>query len=182
MAERPQYAPGPARPAQVRPDGDKWTLILERQLHHAPEKVWLALTEPAHLREWAPYDADSNLGATGGVNLTWTGTGRTQPAEVTRADAPHLLEVGDIRWELEAKNGGTRLKLWHSIGGRFVAWGAAGWHIAFDVLERLLAGEPIGRIAGADAMKHGWQRLVAEYSAQFGMEAAGAPAKPAAES
>jgi len=33
--------------------------------------------------------------------------------------------------------------------------GAAGWHICFDVLERLLAGRPIGRIVGAEALKFG---------------------------
>ena len=49
--------------------------------------------------------------------------------------------------------------------------GAAGWHICFDVLERLLAGRPIGRIVGAEAMKFGgWQRLNAEYAKQFGVE------------
>ena len=48
--------------------------------------------------------------------------------------------------------------------------GAAGWHICFDVLERLLAGEPIGRMVGVEAMKFGWQRLKAEYAKQFGME------------
>ena len=42
---------------------------------------------------------------------------------------------------------------------------------AFDVLDRLLAGEPIGRIVGAEAMKFGgWQRLNAEYAKQFGIE------------
>jgi len=47
--------------------------------------------------------------------------------------------------------------------------GAAGRHISFDVLERHLAGQPIGRIAGPDPMKFaGWQRLVAEYAKQFG--------------
>src|SRR5947207_15489215 len=35
---------------------------------------------------------------------------------------------------------------------------AAGWHICFDVLERLLAGEPIGRIVGPEAMKFGGWR------------------------
>jgi len=50
-------------------------------------------------------------------------------------------------------------------------WGAAGWHISLDVLDRLLAGVPLGCIAGADAMKFaGWQRLVAEYANQFGVE------------
>ena len=48
--------------------------------------------------------------------------------------------------------------------------GAAGWHICFDVLERLLAGEPIGRMVGVEAMKFGWQRPNAEYAKQFGME------------
>ena len=49
--------------------------------------------------------------------------------------------------------------LWHSSDRRFLSWGAAGWHICFDVLDRLLAGEPIGRIGGPEAMKFdGWQR------------------------
>ena len=134
MTDREQYIPGPASGAQVRKDRgengkekDKWTLILVRELHHPPQKVWQALTDPAHLR--------------------------------------------DIRWELEASGGGTRLTLWHSIDRRFISWGAAGWHISFDVLERFLAGKPLGRIVGADAMKFaGWQRLNAEYAKQFGVE------------
>jgi hypothetical protein len=99
--------------------------------------------------------------------------GRPTPIEttVTRADAPRLLEYGDIRWELEASGGGTRLTLWHKIDRRFISWGAAGWHICFDVLDRFLAGEPIGRIASTDAMKSaGWQRLVAEYAKEFSVE------------
>src|SRR5438045_2964272 len=71
MLEREQYTPGPARGAQVRKDGEKWTLVLVRELHHAPEKIWQALTEPAHLREWAPFEADGNLGKVGAtVKLT----------------------------------------------------------------------------------------------------------------
>ena len=56
-----QYTPGPASGAQIRKDGDKWTLILVRELRHSPEKVWEALTDPAHLRQWAPFDADGSL-------------------------------------------------------------------------------------------------------------------------
>ena len=172
MADREQYAPGPASGAQVRKEGDKWTLILVRELRHSPEKVWQALTDPAHLRAWAPFDVDGSLGTVGTVNLTSVGR-PAAPLEtrVTRADAPHLLEYGDLRWELEPSAGGTRLTLWHKIDRRFVSWGAAGWHISFDVLERLLAGKPIRRIVGPDAMKFtGWQRLSAEYAKQFGSE------------
>ena len=171
MADREQYVPGPASGAQVRKEGDKWTLILVRELRHSPEKVWQALTDPAHLREWAPFDVDGSLGTVGTVNLTWVGR-PAAPLEtrVTRADAPHSLEYGDLRWALEPSAGGTRLTLWHKIDRRFVSWGAAGWHISFDVLERLLAGEPIGRIAGSEATNSGWQRLTAEYAKQFGSE------------
>jgi uncharacterized protein YndB with AHSA1/START domain len=170
-----QYEPGPASGAQVRKEGNKWTLILVRDLRHSPEKVWQALTDPAHLREWAPFVVDGSLGTVGTtVNLTWVGTPTPQETRVTRADAPKVLEYSDIRWELEPLGSGTRLTLWHSIDRRFISWGAAGWHICFDVLERLLAGTPIGGIAGVDAMKFaGWQRLVAEYSKQFGVEAPG---------
>ena len=170
MINRDQYTPGPASGAQIRKDGEKWTLILVRELRHPPEKVWQALTDPAHLREWAPFDADGNLGTLGAtVNLTWVGTGRQWATTVTRADAPEVLEYGDIRWELEAFGGGTRLTLWHNIDRRFISWGAAGWHICFDVLDRLLSGTPIGRIARGDAMHFdGWQRLNAEYAKQFG--------------
>jgi uncharacterized protein YndB with AHSA1/START domain len=171
MTAREQYAPGPASGAQVRKDGEKWTLILVRELRHPPEKVWQALTDPAQLREWAPFVSDGNLSSVGKVNLTWVGNSAPIETKVTRADAPRLLECGDIRWELEAQGSGTRLTLWHSIDRRFISWGAAGWHVALDVLDRLLDGNPIGRIAGADAMKFdGWKRLVAEYAKQFDVQ------------
>ena len=176
MTDLEHYVPGPASGAQVRKDKDnkdKWTLILVRELRHPREKVWQALTDPAHLREWAPFVVDGSLETAGSkVNLTWVGNPQPQPTTVTRAEAPKMLEFGDIRWELEAAGSGTRLTLWHSIDRRFISWGAAGWHISFDVLDRLLAGQPIGRIAGSDAMKSAaWKRLVAEYAKQFGSEA-----------
>ncbi len=96
MIEGEQYTPGPARGAQVRKDGEKWTLILVRELRHSPEKVWQALTDPAHLREWAPFDADGSLGTVGTVKLTWVGTPTPLETRVTRADAPKVLEYGDI--------------------------------------------------------------------------------------
>jgi hypothetical protein len=170
MIDRDQYAPGPASGAEVRKDGEKWTLILVRELRHSPKKVWQALTDPAQLHEWAPFEADGTLGTVGMVKLTWLGTAQVSEARVTRADAPKVLEYSDLRWELEPLGSGTRLTLWHSIDRRFISWGAAGWHICFDVLDRLLADEPIGRIAGGEATKFGWQRLRAEYAKQFGIE------------
>jgi uncharacterized protein YndB with AHSA1/START domain len=171
MTDRDQYTPGPATGADVCKQGEKWTLILVRELRHPPEKVWRALTDPAHLREWAPFDADGRLDTVGTtVKLTWVGTPTAVETKVTRADAPEVLEYNDLRWELEPLGGGTRLTLWHNIDRRFIAWGAAGWHICLDVLDRLIVGQPIGRIAGPEAVKFGWQRLNAEYASQFGVE------------
>jgi uncharacterized protein YndB with AHSA1/START domain len=183
MSEREQYAPGPAHSVQVKKDGDKWTLIVVRELRHAPEKVWRALTDPVHLREWAPFDVDRSLSAVGMVNLTWVGNPQVLEARVTHAEAARVLEIGDMRWELEPLGGGTRLTLWHKIDRRFVTWGAAGWHISLDVLERQLAGERVPRLAGGDAMKlEGWQRLVVEYAKRFGVEPAKWPQQRARES
>jgi len=177
MTDHEQYTAGPASGAQVRKNGEQWTLILVRELRHPPEKVWEALTDPASLREWAPFDADGSLGRVGStVKLTTVGVPAPQVSEtkVTRAEAPKVLEYNwgaqDIRWELEAFGGGTRLTLWHDIDRRFISMGAAGWHICLDVLDRLLGGTPIGRIVAGSTMKVGWPRLNAEYAKQFGIE------------
>ena len=182
---REAYAPGPAAGAEVRKDADRWTLVLVRDLKHPPTKVWQALTDPARLAEWAPFDADRNLGTVGPVKLSTVGAPKPQVSEtqVKRAEAPRLLEYSwggnDIRWELEPQDAGTRLTLWHNIDKGFISMGAAGWHICFDVLEQLLAGAPIGRIVGMGAMEFGWPRLIAEYAKLFGVEL---PAWPPKES
>jgi hypothetical protein len=122
------------------------------------------------------------------VKLTTVGAPTPQVSEttVTRADAPKALEYKwggfDMRWELEAFGGGTRLTLWHNIDRRFISMGAAGWHICFDVLDRLLIGTPIGRIVAGEAMKFGWPRLNAEYAKQFGVETPNWPPQAAQKS
>lgn len=186
MSNRETYVPGPAAGAEVRKDGEKWTLVLVRELRHSPEKVWQALTDPAQLREWAPFDADASLATVGStVRLTTVGAPTLHVTEtrVTRADAPRVLEYTwggfEMRWTLEALGGGTRLTLWTNIDRRYIAMGAAGWHVCFDVLDHLLGGTPIGRIVGPEAMKFGgWQRLHSEYARQFGVETPGWPDAP----
>lgn len=177
MNYRETYTPGPADAAHVEKDGDNWTLVLVKDLKHAPEKVWDAITDPAQLREWAPFDADKNLGSVGPVQLSTVGMDKTQTSEteVTRADAPNFLEYkwGDqnLRWQLEASDQGTRLTLWHNINRNFISMGAAGWHICLDILESTLDEKPIGRIVAGDALQfEGWQRLNKEYAEQFGVK------------
>jgi len=178
MTTPQQYTPGPANLARVQKDGENWTLVLVRQLRHSPEKVWRALTDPAQLREWAPFDADGNMGIAGStVKLNTVGppTPLISETSIKRADEPNVLEYrwgdGDLRWELEDFGGGTRLTLWHNIDRRYISMGAAGWHICLDVLDYALSGTPLGRIVGPEVMKfEGWQRLNADYAKQFGRE------------
>ncbi len=184
VSDRERYTPGPANMARIQKDRgqngeEKWTLVLVRELRHSPEKVWQALTDPEQLREWAPFDADGSLSIAGAkVKLTTVGAPvpRITETTVTRAEEAEVLEYKwgdfDMRWQLEGLvEGGTRLTLWANIGHRFIAMGAAGWHICFDVLDRLLSGTPIGRMVGPAAMKFGgWHQLHAEYAKQFGVE------------
>jgi len=156
------------------PAGDAWTLIFIRDLPHPPEVVWRALTDPAELDQWAPFAADRDLGAPGEVTLTMVdGETRTPlAATVLQVKEPDLLEYAWgselLRWELAAIEGGTRLTLRHTLADRGVdAMIAAGWHLCTGVLERLLAGEPVGVIRGQDAMKHGWEQLRDEYAEKF---------------
>ena len=177
MSSKPQYHPGHAAGAEIDKSGDTWALVMVRDLRHRPEDVWAALTDPSQLREWAPFDADRNLGAVGAATLNTVGTPTPQVDEttVTRADAPTLLEYrwggNAMLWELEARDDGTRLRLWHAIDRRYIAMGAAGWHFCLDVLACLLDGHPIGRRVGPQLMGDGdWQRLHREYAQQFGTQ------------
>jgi len=61
----------------LRKDGEKWTRIPVRELRHPPEKVGQALTDSAHAREWAPFQADGSLGPVGTLKLTTMGAPAT---------------------------------------------------------------------------------------------------------
>lgn len=151
-------------------DGDGWTVIFVRELHHPPERVWRALTDPDELRAWSPFDSDRDLSTVGEATLSTAGTdGEQEPATVRRAEAPRLLEYSWgadlLRWELEpTAAGGTRLTLRHSMQDRsWLPKVIAGWHICMDVLEQALSGNRIGRIVGP-AAKQWWEPLHEEYA------------------
>ena len=177
MSPYDHYRPGTAAGAHIHKEGEQWTLVLVRELRHSPDKVWLALTDPAQLAQWAPFNASRSMGKVGTVSLTTVNAPVEQVSqtEITRAIEPELLEYkwgdGQMRWELEPNGSGTKLTLWHGIQRPYIAMGAAGWHICLDVLDGLIAGQPLGRIVGMGVMQfEGWQRLKAEYEQQFGVK------------
>jgi hypothetical protein len=132
---RDDFEPSPLADVEAIADGDRWTLVFVRDLHHPPEQVWAALTEPAQLGEWAPFFANRDLGSVGDAVLT--------------------MVDGD----------GTRLTLRHTVSDLdMAAMAAAGWHVCLDVAERLLDGTPIGPIRGAEARNFGWDQLNEAYA------------------
>src|SRR3989442_2037612 len=98
MSSREQYAPGAASGAEVRKEGEKSTLVLVRDLPHPPEKVWKALTDPEHLREWAPFDSDRDLGTVGTAKLSTVGA----PAPALGSCFGTPSTVDSYRWALRA--------------------------------------------------------------------------------
>ena len=172
------FDPGPLSDVELQATEGRWTLVLVRQLRHAPDKVWSALTDPDQLREWAPFIADRDLGTTGAATLTMIEGDEKMDlaASVTHADPPTVLEytwgTDVVAWKLEPTGSGTRLTLRHTFADRDSAPGAAaGWHLCLVVLEHLLAGDPIGPIRGQDAMNYGWEALRDAYAATFGVAA-----------
>jgi uncharacterized protein YndB with AHSA1/START domain len=167
-------------------DGGRWTLVFVRTLRHPPERVWAALTEPEQLREWAPYDADRDLGRSGDATLTMIDRDSRHPlpATVTHADAPALLEysLGTdlLRWELAPVEAGTRLTLRHTVESEdWLPKVAAGWHLCLDVAEHLLDRTPIAPIRGDEAREHGWDELHDAYAERLGVAGSGWPEAPA---
>ena len=159
MSNRETYAPGPAAGAEVRKDGDKWTLVLVRELRHPPTMVWQALTDPAQLSEWAPFDADRSLAAVGPVKLSTVGAPApyaTTETQVKRADAPRAarIQLGRRRPALgagAAGRSGTRLTLWHNINRALHLGGRRG----LAHLLRRARSAPRGRAAGTHGRPRG---------------------------
>jgi uncharacterized protein YndB with AHSA1/START domain len=173
---RENYLPLELGDAKLEKEGERFRLVYVRELRHPPEKVWRALTAPAELREWAPFDADRDLGKTGTAKLNMVGgpTPEISESRVSVADPPRLLEYtwekDVLRWELAPTATGTRLTLRHTLADEsFVPKITAGWHICLDVMEHALDGAPIGRIVASEALDFGWERLNAEYAKRFGI-------------
>jgi uncharacterized protein YndB with AHSA1/START domain len=179
MSTQP-FDPGPLADVSAERADPGWTLVFVRELRHAPERVWRALTDPSEVSAWAPYTSDRDLGQLGEAKLTMIDTddgadGMVLSATIDRADAPTLLEYtwGEdrLRWELEPTDRGTRLTLRHTVADREqMPMVAAGWHLCLVVAERLLDGDPVPPIRGEAAKEFGWEDLNRAYAKELGVD------------
>jgi uncharacterized protein YndB with AHSA1/START domain len=163
--------PGPLAEVSASSDGRQWTLAFVRELHHPPEAVWSALTDPEQLRAWSPFTSEQDLSGAGPFTLVMIDQDVPVESaeEVLMAEPPRVLEHtwgnDRVRWDLEPTDAGTRLTLQHTVATPdFLPKVAAGWHLCLAVADRLLAGDPVPPIVGEEALNHGWQDLHDAYA------------------
>jgi uncharacterized protein YndB with AHSA1/START domain len=131
------------------------TVRIERNLPHAPEKVWRALTETALIADWLmPNDFRPVVGHRFSFRTEpahgWSGVVESQVLEVepprrlvySWASDGGLATV--VAWTLEPAAGGTRLLMEQSGFGadqqRNLQGARYGWDRNLETLERILDG------------------------------------------
>ncbi|KIA66318.1 SRPBCC domain-containing protein [Nocardia vulneris] len=135
--------------AQLRTDGERPAVRLERELVDPPPVVWQALTDREQLRAWFPCDVQVTggvwrVGATIGFDFG-DGSGLLLDGEVLAVDEPKLLAFswGDerLRFELAPHGSGTHLVLVNELAPDAAARNAAGWDACLDQLAGLEPGD-----------------------------------------
>jgi uncharacterized protein YndB with AHSA1/START domain len=143
--------------ATLGTEDDRAVLRMERRLAHPPEKVWRALTDPAHLNRWYPFQATALELRVGGRISFDDGSGSTVEGVVTELDPPRVFAFtqdpsavlpreGDnhLRFVLRPDGDGCLLVFTHAFHDRpHAAANAAGWHACFDALEMVVDGRPV---------------------------------------
>ena len=173
------FDPGPLAEVSRQEHEGRPILVFSRHVRHPPERVWVALTVPDELCKWAPFFPSRDLSQIGDATFRPTDipAGEESMSVVRQSVFPRLLEytLGNdvLRWELEREGTGTRLRLFHAVEGPdWLPKVAAGWHLCVLVAERLLDGNPIGRIVGKNAKDYGWDNLHGQFAKVLGIQPA----------
>ncbi|WP_214368608.1 SRPBCC family protein [Pseudonocardia sp. H11422] len=127
-------------------------LRMERRLAHPPEKLWRAITEPAHLDRWFPSAVEVNLRAGGVIRFAGhdASDGPETEGVVTDLDPPKIFAYtwGDdhLHWEIVPDGAGSVLVLIHTFDDHAGAASfAAGWTACVGALAEVLADAPISQ-------------------------------------
>jgi uncharacterized protein YndB with AHSA1/START domain len=154
------------------------TLRIERRLAHPPEKVWRAVTEPAHLSKWYPFQATEMTPQVGGKIRFDDGAGTVMDAVITEYDPPRVFAFSEhapesmpresddlIHMELRPDGDGCVLVFTHVFDDRPAAAGyGTGWNACLDAL--------VADLSGMDAPDPGdWVERHEERITTFGLDA-----------
>ncbi len=156
-----------------RLDDGRWQLRFTRRLPYPKEKVWRAITEPAHLAQWFPTTIEGDRAAGATLRFAFPG-GEAPPmeGEMLSYEPESFMELrwgpDVLRLELRAVEDGTELTLLDTLEERGkAARDGAGWHACLEALEATLHGE-------SEARSHMdiWAEVHPHYVETFGPEGA----------
>jgi len=158
---------------QLDETGGQWQVRFERRLAHPQDKVWRALTEPAHRDAWFPQRIEADGGWVAGARLRFAGDspGSSFDGELLVCDPPRTLEMrwgkDILRFELAVDGDGTILTLVNTLAERgTAARTGAGWHTCLDILAYALAGQ-----VPPWTPEQRWRQVHPSYVSRFGPEA-----------
>jgi uncharacterized protein YndB with AHSA1/START domain len=158
-----------ARLGTLQPAGERWRLRFARELAHPPQRVWAAITEPAHLAAWFPDEIVVERWEAG-APLRFVHPSIEFDGEVLAVRPHSLLEfrwgTDTIRLEIEPTAGGCTLTDTIDELGK-AARDGAGWHVCLDALELDLD----GRVKPWEDAAH-WRDVHPGYVDAFGPAAA----------
>jgi uncharacterized protein YndB with AHSA1/START domain len=145
-------------------------LRFERRLAHPPEKVWRAITEPAHLEHWFPAAVEGERAIGAPLRFVFReGEAPPQEGRITELEEPRVFAFtwGEslLRLELRPEDGGCTLLFTHTFDDRpSAASYTVGWQGCLDALASLLDDKPVeGLVPG------GYAELHEAYIEKFGL-------------
>ncbi|KZN24437.1 hypothetical protein A4G99_08585 [Haladaptatus sp. R4] len=160
---------------------DGYRARFERILDHPVEKVWEALSDLKHLREWL--DAVEFEGEVGGELVTEHDDDVVVEDRILRIEPPHVLEHtwweemnpdGVVRWELKPHPEGCLLTLTYTApADSSDDWvrDMAGLHTIIELLAAYLDGVAVGEHqrppAGADGKRTGGTGVYARFEERY---------------
>lgn len=157
---------------QLARQGDRTVVRFRRRMHHRPETVWRALSQPEHLEAWFPTTIEGERKT--GAPLHFGFRDMEAPpfdGEMLTFAPPTLMELqwaeDRLRFELQPDGTGTVLVLtvtFAEIGT--VARDSAGWHACLDRLGCTLDGR-----AAPWSSADRWREVRDTYIERFGPEA-----------
>jgi uncharacterized protein YndB with AHSA1/START domain len=159
---------------QLEQSGDQWRVRFVRRLAHPQDKVWQALTEPAHRDSWFPQRIEIDGDWVPGAKLRFVMDGvpeGTFDGELLAYDPPRTLEMrwgtDVLRFDLTGDGGHTVLTLVNTLTERgTAARTGAGWHTCLDTLGFMLDGQPPPWTG-----EQRWRDVHPSYVSHFGPEA-----------
>jgi uncharacterized protein YndB with AHSA1/START domain len=124
-------------------------LRFERRLPHPVEKVWRAITEPAHLGHWFPAEMRMDLAPGAPIHFAFReGEGPATEGTIVELDPPRVFaftwDRDLLRWELRPEGQGSLLVFTHTFDDRAGAASiASGWEGCLEALGEVLDGRPV---------------------------------------